>query len=132
MCDRRPQNADLTVGLWLPRAVSADVIHPARRGGFQPRTDGLEIRQQPAVRKPVATTSDNDNSVLGSCLAKIRQNRPDWAAVMKAWDRLPDAVKEGILAMVHAVPASEANGTTCENARQRHFSRFRKLHQSAS
>ena len=47
-------------------------------------------------------TSDNGLFVLGSCLAKIREINPDLATVVATWDKLPEAVKAGILAMVRA------------------------------
>jgi len=41
-------------------------------------------------------------------LAKVRQDRPDLAALIEAWDRLPTALKQGILAMVRIAPEPEA------------------------
>ena len=41
-------------------------------------------------------------------MAKIRQDHPDLAIVMAAWDRLPGAVKQGIVAMVKAVVGKSA------------------------
>ena len=40
---------------------------------------------------------------MASCLAFLAEKMPDLAAVVEAWDRLPEAVKAGILAMVKAV-----------------------------
>ena len=64
---------------------------------------GSKIRCQPFLPHCRASTCDSADSVLGSCLAKIRQDHPDLAIVMAAWDRLPGAVKQGIVAMVKAV-----------------------------
>ena len=43
----------------------------------------------PAVSHPIPTDTCHNN--------------PDLAAVIEAWDRLPEAIKAGILAMVKAV-----------------------------
>ena len=39
---------------------------------------------------------------MAACLAKIREQRPDLATVVEAWDGLSEAVRAGILAMVEA------------------------------
>ena len=49
------------------------------------------------------TVTGKANGDLCSSLSEIRENDPDLAAVVEAWDRLPEAVKAGILAMVKAV-----------------------------
>jgi len=46
--------------------------------------------------------AENADAVLAACLARIRENRPDLAAVMGAWDGLSEPVKAGIVAMVEA------------------------------
>jgi hypothetical protein len=39
---------------------------------------------------------------LAFCLALLARERPDLAAVVEAWDRLPAAIRAGIIAMVEA------------------------------
>ena len=45
-------------------------------------------------------TADPD---LASCLAFLREQEPDLAALVEAWPALPNAIKVGIQAMVQAV-----------------------------
>ena len=58
-----------------------------------------------AQRQSKQSLMKNAERVLAACLARIRENRPDLAAVVEAWDSLPEAVKAGILAMVEAARA---------------------------
>jgi len=37
---------------------------------------------------------------LAFCLAFYKQNSPDLAAVIEGWERLPEPIKAGIVAMV--------------------------------
>jgi hypothetical protein len=39
---------------------------------------------------------------LADCLALLHRQSPDLAAVIDAWPRLPDAIRQGIVAMVRA------------------------------
>jgi len=57
------------------------------------------LNPEGTIHKHLAETA---NAVLAACLARIRENRPDLASVMEAWDGLSEAVKAGILAMVEA------------------------------
>jgi hypothetical protein len=44
---------------------------------------------------------------LADCLAFLKRESSELAAVVEAWDRLPDAIRQGIMAMVRA--AENAN-----------------------
>ena len=46
--------------------------------------------------------AENADAVLAACLARMRESRPDLAAVVETWDGLSQAVKAGIVAMVEA------------------------------
>ena len=41
-----------------------------------------------------------EKAVLAFCLAFYKQNSPDLAAVIEGWERLPEPIKAGIVAMV--------------------------------
>ena len=58
--------------------------------------------RNPTIPQEITETTE---SVLASCLAFIRENRPNLAAVIDAWQHLPVAVRTGILAMVRASDA---------------------------
>ena len=77
--------------------------------GFEPRTHGLRISPPPSETPSSASASDNADSVFATCFAKLRQEQPDLATVLETWEKLPDAVKKGILAAVRTTPGSEAN-----------------------
>ena len=68
--------------------------------GLEPATCGVGIRWQSEGSPSQQTSSGNGDSVLGACLARIRQVNSDLATVVAAWDTVPEAVRAGILAMV--------------------------------
>ena len=86
-------------------ALIGGMVRPA---GLEPAACGLGNRRRTHATPSAANTSDNADSVSAICLAKLRQNRPDLAAVIEAWDRLPPAVRQGILAMARTAPESDA------------------------
>ena len=47
---------------------------------------------------------------MADCLALLDRERPDLAAVVEAWDRLPEAVRVGVLAMVKASTSTGGGG----------------------
>jgi len=63
---------------------------------------GLENRSAVSEGAETPSTYEKGDSCLALCLNQIRQNRPDLASVVEAWDGLSEAVKAGILAMVEA------------------------------
>ena len=50
---------------------------------------------------------EGGDSDLTAYLTLLASESPDLAAVVEAWDRLPEAVKVGILAMVKAAAGSK-------------------------
>jgi len=65
-------------------------------------TSGLKVRCRPDVTSGQAISSDNTDSVLGSCLATIRETYPRLAAVVAAWPDLPAPIRAAILAMIRS------------------------------
>ncbi len=101
----------------------AESTQPRRRGGVTSRL--IQSRYCPIVVSPGArssagqsngflnrlatpvthnnqTTSNNREIGLADCLAFLEHERPDFVPIVRAWDRLPAAVRAGILAMVQA------------------------------
>ena len=70
--------------------------------GIEPATYGLGNLVSPAITTDPATTSNNPEIVLASCLALLRQKSADLALLVERWDALPEAVRAGIAAMVRA------------------------------
>lgn len=86
----------------------ARAVSKAERGGFEPAVHLLGVQR---FSKPSTETcnpltdqdvTENTESVLASCLAFLRRESPDLAAIVEAWETLPPALKAGILAMVEA------------------------------
>jgi len=48
------------------------------------------------------TTCGDGPAVLADCLALLRQENPELAAVVEAWEALPAAIRAAIRAMVEA------------------------------
>jgi hypothetical protein len=71
--------------------------------GFEHMDNGVQSRSVPFLSGSRYGASDNDSYVLGSCLAMLRQQRPDLATVVAAWHKLPVAARAGIVAMVRTV-----------------------------
>ena len=74
--------------------------------GFEPpvRFPARRFSKPDYTSEAAETTSTYENKadVLASCLALLRQESPDLAAVVEAWDQLPPAIRSGIVAMVNA------------------------------
>jgi len=71
--------------------------------------EGLEpSTSRPPVWKPPEETSEQQrlttcpSDVLHQILHQISRHQPDLAKVVESWDRLPPAIRHGILAMVEA------------------------------
>ena len=64
--------------------------------GFEPTTRGLRIRSTDKQNRAFSRATDRK-------LTELTAEDPDLADVVKAWPKLPDALKAGILAMVKAV-----------------------------
>ena len=71
--------------------------------GFEHMDNGVQSRSVPFLSGSRYGASDNDGSVLGFCLVILRQQRPDLACILEAWDDLPEADRAGIVAMVRTV-----------------------------
>ncbi len=56
------------------------------------------ISVNPSADKP----SENDAENSAFCLALLARKSADLALLVKRWDRLPEAIRAGILAMVKA------------------------------
>ena len=56
----------------------------------------------PSQRQTAPKSYDNPSSHLAAFLAYMSRRNPDLAAVVRAWPKLPEAVRAGILAMVKA------------------------------
>jgi len=70
--------------------------------GFEPVVTDLQsvpAESQPANQQGFTQSSP---SVLAECLALLRRESPDLAAVVEAWPKLPESIKAGIVAMVKA------------------------------
>jgi len=61
--------------------------------GFEP----LEPNQQPLKNKEL---TENENSVLSTCLDNLVQIYPDLVQLVKAWPQLPEQVKNTIKELV--------------------------------
>ena len=71
-----------------------------RAAGLEPATRGLKGRCASDATSDVSRCCDNRENNLATCLARIRENRPDLATVAEHWDQLSEEVKAGIVAMV--------------------------------
>jgi hypothetical protein len=56
----------------------------------------------PVTTQPSTDTAENSSDDLASCLALLTRKSPDLALIAERWDRLPEAVRAGIVAMVKA------------------------------
>jgi hypothetical protein len=68
-------------------------------------------RKQPYRAVPDRTPSATHALPIGECeSAPATSTDPDLAAVIAAWDRLPAALKDGILAMIKAALGTSVHG----------------------
>lgn len=74
----------------------------ARPEGFEPPTDGLEIRPTDSVTPDAGGRCDDIEKRLAECLKYVATASPDLAIVIDAWSDLPEAIRVGILAIVKA------------------------------
>jgi hypothetical protein len=82
-----------------PWKCAQDKLRLAR---FERATYGLGNRPAGDTSSVMPMTSDCNEIRVADCVAFLAENRPDLAAVVEAWDRLPDAIRQGIVAMVRA------------------------------
>ncbi|MEW6250883.1 MAG: hypothetical protein AB1716_09565 [Planctomycetota bacterium] len=47
---------------------------------------------------------------MARCLALLERDRPELAAVVRGWDKLPPAMQAGIAAMVRTALPADADG----------------------
>ncbi len=91
------ERRQVTGKLRLPMAPGApgrdDPNLPPR--GIEPLSENAQVVDNTRV------TADGE-SVLASCLALLAQKDVDLGSVIRAWPKLPEAVKAGITAMVRA------------------------------
>jgi len=70
--------------------------------GLEPRTYGLKVRRgRDASAERDGVYGDRRNN-SADCLALLRQEKPELAEVVEAWEALPAAIRAAILAMVVA------------------------------
>ena len=68
--------------------------------GLEPRTYGLKVRRgRDASAEREGVYGDRRNN-SADCLALLRQENPELAAVVEAWEALPAAIQAAIVAMV--------------------------------
>jgi hypothetical protein len=72
-------------------------IHPT---GLEPVTFGSVDRLDEAATIALPSTSDNDENRVAFCVALLRREWPDLAAVVETWPTLPDCVRREIVAMI--------------------------------
>jgi hypothetical protein len=76
------------------------------RAGFEPTTPGLGNRKPISASAESPSTCDNSENSVAFYVALLEREAPDLAAVVKAWNCLPPALKAGIVAMVQAANGS--------------------------
>ena len=79
-----------------------------RANGLEPSTFSLEGCNTSVVSGDTATSYESSASRLVDSLADSLRNDPDFAAVITAWPKLPQAVKAGIVAIVKATQTNES------------------------
>ena len=73
-----------------------------RQVGFEPTAFGFEVRDPLDAKAKSVSKLRKTDPALTAHGQRAASNDPDLTAVIDAWDRLPDAVRAGILAMVRA------------------------------
>ena len=93
-----------------PKKGENRILRPLR-GTATGRTRTVNLRFTKPLAESVTSgttsTYDKSDSRLPPSLPEILRDRPDLAAVVAAWDDLPNAIRAGILAMVRAAGADE-------------------------
>jgi hypothetical protein len=79
-----------------------------RRGGRAADCTGLENRSPTSVKPSHADTSEDPEKNLAFCLALLAQKSADLALVVERWERLPEPIRAGIVAMVKATLEAES------------------------
>jgi hypothetical protein len=69
---------------------------------LEPKTYGLKVREAQDANSDTPITSDRSEISVADCVAFLARQSPDLAAVVEAWDRLPEPIRQGIVAMVRA------------------------------
>ena len=60
---------------------------------------------------------DRQHAVLADCLAFLKQQMPDLAAVLEAWSNLPDPIRTAIVAIVETTGSNPETPTDRETQR---------------
>ena len=66
------------------------------------RDDGFANRPVSGQKSVRTSSYNNSKNVLADCLICLSKRIPDLGIVVKSWDKLPKAIKAGILALVRA------------------------------
>lgn len=73
-----------------------------RLAGFEPATYGLGNRPALAATDNTAASCDALVFDLADCLALLRRESPDLAAICEAWPILPEPIRRAVLALVNS------------------------------
>lgn len=83
----------------------------SRRDGRVAEGDGLENRSPSTATTTPATTCETTpgrlSALLGVLAAQLAPFSPELARVLTAWPRLPEALRAGIMAMIHAADTNQ-------------------------
>ena len=83
-------------------ADDSRVVSAVRLAGFEPATYGLGNRPALAATDYSIASCDTPVFDLADCLALLRSQSPDLAAIVKAWPTLPEPIRRAVLALVEA------------------------------
>ena len=72
------------------------------RAGIEPATHGFSVRKPDCVTQDRVAFTPTDSGHVASSVALSPETDPELAQVCAAWDKLPEAIRAGILAMVKA------------------------------
>jgi len=70
--------------------------------GLEPKTYGLKVQRVTDTSNDCTTSCDVRPFDLADCLALLRRESPDLAAICEAWPTLPELARRAVLAMVEA------------------------------
>jgi len=68
--------------------------------GLEPRTYGLKVRSGRGASADTQGSCGDAAKNVADCVALLRQEKPELAAVVEAWEALPAAIQAAIVAMV--------------------------------
>lgn len=83
----------------LGTSAPSSVGHGPDSNGGQTDYESAAHSTEGIVNKGDSASKEN---VLASCLAFLSEKSPDLADVVRAWPKLPEPLRAGILAMVRA------------------------------